>query len=109
MRLKPEFCECANIVHDDFESGWHAYEDEETPGEVWCHDLGDEIFVCEPCAIECLPLTKSDLEYGDEIEVMEDWIAMEFMKMRERMNEDMKKSTKKQKNYSNSFSTFLKG
>lgn len=54
-------------------------------------------------------LTKSDLEYGDEIEVMEDWIAMEFMKMRERMNEDMKKSTKKQKNYSNSFSTFLKG
>ena len=54
-------------------------------------------------------LTKSDLEYGDEIEVMEDWIAMEFMKMKERMNEDMKKSTKKQKNYSNSFSTFLKG
>jgi hypothetical protein len=49
------------------------------------------------------------LEYGDEIEVMEDWIAMEFMKMKERMNEDMKKSTKKQKNYSNSFSTFLKG
>ncbi len=55
MRTKPEFCECANIVHDDFESGWHAYEDEETPGEVWCHDLGDEIFVCEPCAFECLP------------------------------------------------------
>lgn len=43
-------------------------------------------------------LTKCDLEYGDEIEVMEDWMvwlrncgigdAMEFMKMMERMNED---------------------
>lgn len=43
-------------------------------------------------------LTKSDLEYGDEIEVMEDWMvwlrnceigdAREFMKMMERMHED---------------------
>jgi hypothetical protein len=43
-------------------------------------------------------LTRSDLEYGDEIEVMEDWMvwlrnceigdAREFMKMMERMHED---------------------